>query len=449
MKKDRIILLVYHGQGHFNACFKIAKILSEKYDVWFAGYAYFERYVVAHGFQFYSLTTVPFGLGFESWLNKQEGKRNIWWQNIKDRWSDRLYHLREQSLGKMVQDLSPAYILIDSWQSTDFIVLYPALKTRAIKTGFIQTMLSTVVGTQPPLTSAMMPGEKTAIDREIKKFYLQRYRSRLFSWCKNLGKDNDTIINRRIKVNNIPKEYLSRYKSLFSKNFDNIPEFILSPIELEFRNFIPLPHQQYVGSMLDEARVEWESTDFKTASSEIFSKSKERPLLYCSFGSTDLEEAGDVKNFLKLLIQIVNDKKYLCVVSCASKDILESAHDKSPHIFAFQNVPQLKILRHAKVFITHGGLNSIKEAINAEIPMLVYPIRPNADNFGNAARVAYHELGLCGNLTKDSIAQIDEKIGALLNNEMYRNNLKKFNSLSNGYPDINFLKLFESIPKIT
>jgi zeaxanthin glucosyltransferase len=448
MKKERVILLVYHGQGHFNACFKIARILSEKYDVWFAGYAYFKRYVVAQGFQFYSLTTLPFGLGFESWLNKQERKKNIWWRNIKDRWSDRLYHLREQSLSKMLLDLSPAYILIDSWQSTDLIVLYPALKATTIKAGFIQTMLSTVVGTQPPLTSSLLPDERKAINREIRKFHIQKYRSRLLSWCKTLGKDNDSLISRRIEMNNIPKRYLSKYKSLFSIHFNDVAEFILSPMEFEFHNFIPLPHQHYIGSMIDETRIESESTDFKNAAEEIFAKAKERPLLYCSFGSTDLEEAGDVKMFLNQLVQIVDNRNYLCVVSSGSRSILESVHQKSPYVFAFQHVPQLKVLEHAKVFITHGGLNSIKEAISAETPMLVYPVKANTDNYGNAARVAYHQLGLRGKLAKDATTEIDEKISALLNNGMYKDNLKKFNSSARDYSDINFMKLLESIPKV-
>ena len=44
------------------------------------------------------------------------------------------------------------------------------------------------------------------------------------------------------------------------------------------------------------------------------------------------------------------------------------------HIFTF--VRQLQVLKHADVFITHGGLNSIREAVHTEVPMLLFPVHP-------------------------------------------------------------------------
>lgn len=54
------------------------------------------------------------------------------------------------------------------------------------------------------------------------------------------------------------------------------------------------------------------------------------------------------------------------------------------------HVPQLEVLEHTGVFVTHGGMNSVMEAIYYGVPMVVVPQQP--EQAMTAARVA--ELGL-------------------------------------------------------
>jgi MGT family glycosyltransferase len=54
------------------------------------------------------------------------------------------------------------------------------------------------------------------------------------------------------------------------------------------------------------------------------------------------------------------------------------------------HVPQLEVLEHTDVFITHGGMNSVMEAIYYGVPVVVVPQQP--EQAMTAARVA--ELGL-------------------------------------------------------
>lgn len=69
-----------------------------------------------------------------------------------------------------------------------------------------------------------------------------------------------------------------------------------------------------------------------------------------------------------------------------------------------RSIPQPQLLRCTDLFITHGGYNSIREAISAGVPMAVLP------NFGdqpiNADRVA--ELGLGLRITDETPAGIAE-----------------------------------------
>lgn len=58
-------------------------------------------------------------------------------------------------------------------------------------------------------------------------------------------------------------------------------------------------------------------------------------------------------------------------------------------VFARRSVPQLEVLARAAVFVTHGGVNSVNEALHAGVPMLVIP--QGADQTLVARRIV--ELG--------------------------------------------------------
>ena len=61
-----------------------------------------------------------------------------------------------------------------------------------------------------------------------------------------------------------------------------------------------------------------------------------------------------------------------------------------PNIYAYSFVPQIEVLRHADVFLTHCGMNSVNEALRLGVPMVAMPFIN--DQLGNAARLT--ELGI-------------------------------------------------------
>ncbi|MEV6237818.1 nucleotide disphospho-sugar-binding domain-containing protein [Lentzea sp. NPDC051838] len=62
----------------------------------------------------------------------------------------------------------------------------------------------------------------------------------------------------------------------------------------------------------------------------------------------------------------------------------------APNVEAYEDVPQLAVLQHASVFITHGGLAGVTEALHHGVPMIVVPRM--SDQKLNGQRV--EELGL-------------------------------------------------------
>jgi UDP:flavonoid glycosyltransferase YjiC (YdhE family) len=74
-------------------------------------------------------------------------------------------------------------------------------------------------------------------------------------------------------------------------------------------------------------------------------------------------------------------------------------------------MPQLQMLSHARMMITHCGLHSLMECASRGVPMIAFPL--GFDQFGNAARVVYHGLGLRGNIrtaTAESIGRLIDRV---------------------------------------
>ena len=57
-----------------------------------------------------------------------------------------------------------------------------------------------------------------------------------------------------------------------------------------------------------------------------------------------------------------------------------------------EHLPQVELLDHADVFITHGGNNSLTEACAAGVPMIVLPL--STDQFAAATAIERARIGI-------------------------------------------------------
>lgn len=91
-----------------------------------------------------------------------------------------------------------------------------------------------------------------------------------------------------------------------------------------------------------------------------------------------------------MCIEAFRDTKWQVIMSVGRTIDPESFKDVPENISIHQHVPQLEILKNAKLFISHGGMNSTMEALNAGVPLVVIPQMPEQEI--TARRV--EELGL-------------------------------------------------------
>jgi len=70
-----------------------------------------------------------------------------------------------------------------------------------------------------------------------------------------------------------------------------------------------------------------------------------------------------------------------------------------------QYLPQVRLLRRAALAVTHGGNNSVTEALTCGVPMLVLPF--STDQFAGAAAVENAGLGLALDPNTASVAELE------------------------------------------
>ncbi|MFD4241905.1 macrolide family glycosyltransferase [Streptomyces sp. NPDC058525] len=121
--------------------------------------------------------------------------------------------------------------------------------------------------------------------------------------------------------------------------------------------------------------------------------SADRPVLLISLGTA----ATGWAEFFRTAVAAFGDTEWDVVMAVG--DHIDAA-DLGPLPANFdvrRHVPQLEVLRHAKLFVTHGGMNSVMESLYNGVPMVVIP--QMNEQKANALRV--DELGLGRHLTKE------------------------------------------------
>jgi MGT family glycosyltransferase len=109
-----------------------------------------------------------------------------------------------------------------------------------------------------------------------------------------------------------------------------------------------------------------------------------RPRLYISLGTI----FNDRPEFYRACFEAFGGAKYRVLM--ATGKVNPAALGAAPENFEVRAfVPQLEVLSAASLFLTHGGMNSVGEALWHGVPLLVFP--QHGDQHLVAARVA--ELG--------------------------------------------------------
>ncbi|MDO5156270.1 MAG: glycosyltransferase [Eubacteriales bacterium] len=164
------------------------------------------------------------------------------------------------------------------------------------------------------------------------------------------------------------------------------------------------------------------------------------PIVYISLGSIISD-----KSFYKKCMKAFGNKE-ISVILNTGKVEPASLGDIPDNIYAYSFVPQIEVLSHADVFLTHCGMNSINEALCFGVPMVAMPFMndqiTNAKqlvNLGIAKRI--HSIVQNTNEIYESVIQVASS------NEMKENAMKLKSSIDGQLSWDNIIEKIELLTK--
>lgn len=153
----------------------------------------------------------------------------------------------------------------------------------------------------------------------------------------------------------------------------------------------------YLGACLDLERVE-SVFDFGSLPAEC-------PLVYVSMGTHAAYYRGKTLPFLRKVFRAAEGLPNVQFIVAAGKGrMVDDIGPTPPNVVVKEFVPQLAVLKRASLVITNGGLGTVKECIWFGVPMIVVPCA--YDQFGNAARVEFHQIGVMAHSRRISASEL-------------------------------------------
>lgn len=139
-----------------------------------------------------------------------------------------------------------------------------------------------------------------------------------------------------------------------------------------------------------------------------------KSVIYISLG-TVFNMAAD---FYKLCMEALGNREHTVVMSVGARTPISDLGDIPGNFIVSSYVPQTEVLQHAKVFITHGGMNSAHEGLYYGVPLIVLPL--SADQPIIAGQVAHIGAGVRLNMPSLTVDQLREAVDQVLDDASYK-----------------------------
>lgn len=274
----------------------------------------------------------------------------------------------------------------------------------------------------PPAFTLWQPSDKLLF--KIRNYFAYAFQNLLtlpLAW---------TIKKHRLKYG------LKFYRSI-NDAFSPILQISQFPKSFEFpRNKLP-SFFHFLGPF--HSTINRENVDFDW---EWLTK-KSSPIIYASLGSLQTNQRGIYEiicqTFMNTELRLILSLGGQCPSTFPSLPV-------SQNIKIYRKVPQLELLPHVELFISHGGTNSAMESFLSATPMLCIPL--TNDHFGCAARLRTCGAGEYLLPSKLSSSRLSSLVQEMLINTKYKLNAQKMKQeIKNSGGVMKAIELIESITR--
>ncbi|MEO0804126.1 MAG: nucleotide disphospho-sugar-binding domain-containing protein [Cyanobacteria bacterium J06642_2] len=291
----------------------------------------------------------------------------------------------------------------------------------------------------PPLHHSAIPGEGPPLQLEWLwlRFRLSKWRQRQRQRLRTFGCDRVSVLGhyaREVGVTFWPE--IDLYQWLIPFSYRTIPVLSLNAYEFDFPHQ-PHPTFHYVGPSIALTRQD-SITESDRAVRQHLEKlidqhrndSAARALIYCAFGT--FSGSYNLEFLQNIINAIASEPQWTLILSLGGNLDPQTLGHLPANVRVFPRVPQLFVLENADCAIVHAGINTINECIYFGVPMLVYSVEVTDQN-GNAARVAYHSLGIRGDRHRDDAMVIQHHLHELLTSDSIQTNVKQMQTIFHEY----------------
>lgn len=237
--------------------------------------------------------------------------------------------------------------------------------------------------------------------------------------------------NQSDEIHNVYKRIEDDLKSRYEKIINqSIRENFITKPNSKFLNIVTsIREAEYPRIHLDRNVMFAGGADgisnYERSDKEVFFEKMDNKLIYVSLGTIFNRDA---EYFIEILRSMPMDGFDVLVSAGGSyRKLKKIAFCKNIHIEKF--VPQTEVLSYTDVFVTHGGKNSVNEALSIGVPMIVFPI--GGEQQYNAKLIEYLGVGInFNNSINDFNIQMMKSIEKLTSDKNVEISLKR---LSDSY----------------
>ena len=413
MKTALFIILPY--PSHYHASFGLAQELQQQsFRVIFTGYPHLKNLVEQQGYEFRSMSYT-----LEHQVRSVKGFISSFLISLLDKKAVakryREWYRSVVEVRKLCAHYRPDRLFIDAHLGHYYLYLFDYQKDIIILSTKLSTKKSPGL---PPLNSFHVPKD-TIWSGCFCEFLWFKYVNtialqNLVKRVAFLGKEENYFQKRLCKKQGLRWNDVFEKQNTFFVGLKNAPTIILGSEQLEFARKKRFPEVTYRHWPIQRNETAYWSDQYQTVREGIqtLKHQADYRTVYCSFGTLSGLNRKQVIAFLPKLIAAVQGENIMLVIATGGMN--HNLDISSDTVFVLPQVPQLDMLSLSDLMITHGGHNSVKECLQAGVPMLVYPLNLKVDQPGNAVRVYKAGYGLFGKINRDSSTEIRRKINVVL-----------------------------------
>lgn len=318
---------------------------------------------------------------------------------------------------RQLASLDPDLVLIDIELAELIVASVPELRNVALWTSMMSLWKRPGL---PPLHTGIIPGSgwrgsALGIEAAWLEFRVGKWIGNTRRRLERAGVDRISVLRTLAAQTGFPFDEEARlYDWLVPCTFRTMPVLSFNALEMEFPH-VPASNCRYVGPVVDRrSRPPGEETETSSRLADLVARRRRGEadaLIYCSFGAW---HKGDDAGFIRRVAAAVAPRhEWVLVVGLGGRLDPDGFGPMPPNVHLFRWAPQLEVLGAADLAIHHGGIGSVNECVASGVPMVVYPFR-FLDQYGNAARVAYHGLGEVGDRQAEAAEAIQGRIQRVL-----------------------------------